>query len=337
MYYFYMDKMLLPVPPSKIQFTVNNKNETIMLMNEGEVNIIKPAGLTTIKFDVLLPLFTYYPFAMYKDKKFLTANYFMSVFEKLKTEKTIFQFIISRWKYVPYSTKATKKENVMKTNLTVTLEDYTITEDHSDAPDITVSLELKQFIKYGTVTKEIDKETNTVKKTLKSVNANKKIPNTYTVKKGDTLWGIAKKLLGDGAKCWNLAKLNQISNPNRIRVGQVLKIQDVKATTAPISKVSGNLNSSGAKPVTNPGTYNPIKNMEPAPFTVTSPAAQFRAMQDMNKNLTGFSGRSSGGGGITAKGNTHSGGGRSFGTKTSSGLRPVSSGRDFSKIKKSVR
>ncbi len=43
----------------------------------------------------------------------------------------------------------------------------------------------------------------------------------YVVKKGDTLSGIASKY---GTTYQDLAKYNNITNPNLIRVGQVIKI-----------------------------------------------------------------------------------------------------------------
>ena len=46
-------------------------------------------------------------------------------------------------------------------------------------------------------------------------------PTTYTVKSGDTLWGISRKL---GVSSSELSKLNGITNPNYIRVGQVLLV-----------------------------------------------------------------------------------------------------------------
>jgi LysM repeat protein len=46
-------------------------------------------------------------------------------------------------------------------------------------------------------------------------------PQRYTVKRGDTLGAIARKL---GVSVASLAKANGISNPNRIKVGQVLTI-----------------------------------------------------------------------------------------------------------------
>lgn len=52
----------------------------------------------------------------------------------------------------------------------------------------------------------------------------KETPKTHTVKSGETLWAIAKKYLGDGSKYTELAKINNISNPNMIKAGQVIKL-----------------------------------------------------------------------------------------------------------------
>ncbi len=47
---------------------------------------------------------------------------------------------------------------------------------------------------------------------------------TYVVRSGDTLYDIAKRFLGDGAKFTYLANLNAIANPNLIYVGQEIKL-----------------------------------------------------------------------------------------------------------------
>lgn len=49
---------------------------------------------------------------------------------------------------------------------------------------------------------------------------------TYTVKKGDSLWAIAKKYTGNGAKYMELYNANKskVKNPNLIYVGQVLTL-----------------------------------------------------------------------------------------------------------------
>ncbi len=47
---------------------------------------------------------------------------------------------------------------------------------------------------------------------------------TYTVQKGDHLWGIAVRAYGDGYKWTEIAAVNNISTPNIIYSGQVIKL-----------------------------------------------------------------------------------------------------------------
>lgn len=60
---------------------------------------------------------------------------------------------------------------------------------------------------------------------------------TYTVKKGDTLYGIAKKY---GTTVEALVSTNGITNKNLIRVGQVLTIP-AKEDPKPVNKVQSAL------------------------------------------------------------------------------------------------
>jgi nucleoid-associated protein YgaU len=48
----------------------------------------------------------------------------------------------------------------------------------------------------------------------------------YEVKKGDTLWKIAKEVYGDGSLYPDIFKANQdtLSDPDKIQVGQKLRI-----------------------------------------------------------------------------------------------------------------
>ena len=65
-YYFFMGgDMLLPVPPDTLSLKISNKNETISLINEGEVNLIKTPGLSEISFNIRLPN-RKYPWANYE-------------------------------------------------------------------------------------------------------------------------------------------------------------------------------------------------------------------------------------------------------------------------------
>lgn len=47
---------------------------------------------------------------------------------------------------------------------------------------------------------------------------------TYTVARGDTLWGIAVRAYADGFQWGKIAKANNIANPRALRVGTTLNI-----------------------------------------------------------------------------------------------------------------
>ncbi|MGG1248461.1 N-acetylmuramoyl-L-alanine amidase [Bacillus spizizenii] len=74
---------------------------------------------------------------------------------------------------------------------------------------------------------------------------------TYTVKKGDTLSGIAK---AEGVSVANLQKWNNIKDPNKITVGQKLKLQGSSSSTSKptSSKKSSYSLPSGVIKVTSP-------------------------------------------------------------------------------------
>ena len=187
-------------------------------MNEGEVNLLKTAGLTELSFDILLPNVKY-PFAVYPDG-FKPATYYLKKLKSLKVNKVPFQFLMVRLK---------PDGNLMfDTNMKVSLEEYEIKDDVGYGFDVEVSIRLKQYRDYGTkkiVVKEDSKDAQSSKKvTVEKDRPSSKIaPKSYTVKAGDTLWAICKKQLGDGSKYQAIAKLNGINNPNLIKVGQVIK------------------------------------------------------------------------------------------------------------------
>ena len=77
------------------------------------------------------------------------------------------------------------------------------------------------------VRQQASSQTNT-NTSSNTANTSSSATGTYTVQSGDTLSGIANKF---GTNYESLASLNNISNPNRIYVGQVLKLS-ANSTTA---------------------------------------------------------------------------------------------------------
>lgn len=219
-YTMYLGGVLMPITPSKVKVKINNQNETLTLINGEEINILKEPGLTDVSFDLLLPQVSY-PFT---NGGAQSADYYLSLFERLKTSKQPFQFILNR--------SMPTGRRLFYTNLTVGMEDYQITDDAEEGFDITVTVSLKQYRHYGTKTVTIqpaptpaETPTATVEQPQRETSQAPQ-QTTYTVKSGDCLWNIAKKYLGDGSRYNEIYNLNKdkITNPNLIYAGQVLTL-----------------------------------------------------------------------------------------------------------------
>lgn len=201
-YYFYLGTMLCPVAPSKLEVKVKGKNKTQTLINEGEINVLKEAGLSEVQFDLLLPNVAY-PFAMYKDG-FKNAKHFLDIIEKLKTGKKPFQFIVTR--------TMPSGKMLFDTNMKVSLEDYSVKEDRKEGFDVVVSVKLKQYKDYGTKTITLD--TSQIKKPRAAGNSPSATDSTYTVQSGDCLWNIARAAYGDGTKWTVIYEANKTTIEN---------------------------------------------------------------------------------------------------------------------------
>ncbi len=95
-------------------------------------------------------------------------------------------------------------------------------EEEDNADDLQLTFddrERKWLGDWLKITPTVARTTQQVKKEVAAEN----IIN-YTVKKGDTLWAIAKQYLGSGTKYSQIASENNIKNPNLIYPGQVFQI-----------------------------------------------------------------------------------------------------------------
>lgn len=214
-YEFYLDDVLLPIAPSKVQTSIKNKNKTVDLANDLEVNILSYAGLTELSFTVLLPA-VQYPFASYPNG-FQNISYYLGKIKALKNSQKPFLFRCSR--------DGTVMDELFEREMLVSLEEYQIVEDANEGMDVTVAITLKQYREYGSeLLNIVEKSTGNIASLQTKRAAKTNVPKTYTVKKGDCLWNIAKKYLGDGSRYTEIYKLNQekIKNPNLIYAGQVL-------------------------------------------------------------------------------------------------------------------
>lgn len=113
--------------PAKLTVKIKGKNKTLTLLNEGEINFLRTPGLSEIVLPVTLSMLT----------GSRSPSYYMGVLERLKTSKGTTQFILVR--------RSPDGRRLFDTNMTVSVEDYNITEDAKEGLDVSVDINLKQW------------------------------------------------------------------------------------------------------------------------------------------------------------------------------------------------
>jgi len=219
MYRFYLkqngQQILLPVAPSEMITKVEGESEKIELVDIVEGSILKDIGLRRISFTVLLPA-VQYSFVQ-TEGVFQPPIFFLNQFRQYKMSKKPVSLIVFR--------KLADGTELFSGNIDVSFERYTVLERGGEQGDFWVEINLKEYRKITSATYKMEqKEGQTVLEEFGVKREGKEIPNTYTVKKGDSLWKIAQTMLNDGSRYKEIAEKNNIVNPNKIQVGQILRL-----------------------------------------------------------------------------------------------------------------
>lgn len=206
----------LPLAPEEFKTTVNNRNETIDLLQLGEVNVIKDIGLREFEFSILLP----------KDNQlcdnvtdFKEPIFYLNKFREFKEKRKAVILTIIRYK--------PNKEMLFAGNVQVTLEDYRVSEKAGEEGDFYIELSFKEYKniqRISTTSLGIVSENGATQVTQEIQRTTKEPAKTYTVKAGDSLWKIAKLQLNDGGRYKEIASLNEITDFNNLSSGTVLRL-----------------------------------------------------------------------------------------------------------------
>ncbi len=208
-------QILLPVTPSEIMTKTGNQNKTVYILNLGEINLAKKTGLQEIFFTALLPG-RQYSFVQ-TEGGFHEPEYFLNQFKEYKAAAEPVQLILFR--------RLADGSQTFCGNTEVLLEDYTVTEKGGEQGDFWVELHWKEWKAAKSIRYSVKKDSGSSVLVEQGQERQAKTPAaSYTVKKGDCLWNIAKQQLGDGTKYQEIAKKNGIYDPNKIYPGQVLKL-----------------------------------------------------------------------------------------------------------------
>lgn len=200
-------KLRFPVHPES--YTVNNgsKNTSVDIIGLGEIIIKQDRPALTIEFDSFFPA-KRFP-GVQVERLLLPRNYRAKI-DKYKDSGKPVQFMITG----------------TTINMYCKIESFTWTEEGGDIGTIHYSLSLKEDRSVSVRQIKIENKVATVPEKTPTRPDNREQEKTYTVKKGDCLWHIAKRLYGDGRREVDIFNLNRdkIKNINLIRPGWVLRL-----------------------------------------------------------------------------------------------------------------
>lgn len=203
------DKFMLPVNPESFSFTEKHNNTSVNVNSIGEVNLIGKRGLKEGTISSFFP----------------NQNYNFGNNSGRKKPYTYVNTIL-KWKEAGKPIRLIVGGNI---NVQVTIESFKYGEQDGTG-DVYYLLGLKEYRAVKVVKRPKPKPTKPSKPAKPSkpqrTTENKPKKKTYTVKKGDCLWNIAKKFYGNGAQYTKIYNANKskIKNPNLIYPGQVLVI-----------------------------------------------------------------------------------------------------------------
>lgn len=209
-------QVLLPVTPPEIQVRTGNRNKTTYILNVGEINLGRKPGLQEIRFTILLPG---KPYSFVQTMNgFHEPEYFLNLFREYKAAAKPVQIIVYR--------RLADGTETFCGNIAVLLEDYTVTEKGGEQGDFWVELNWKEYRVAKSIRYSVKNGGSGQAVLLEQgqERQSKTPAKSYTVQKGDSLWSIAKRELGDGTRYREVAQKNGIADPNRIYPGQVLQL-----------------------------------------------------------------------------------------------------------------
>lgn len=171
----------LPVLPESFSITGANNNETVVIHDFGEVNLLGDRGLYSVELSSFFP-HQKYDFCKCEPEK---PYVYCKKLKKLKDNNTVCHLVIT-------------ETNI---NMQSTIEELTWGEEDGSG-DVSYTILFKEYrkIKKVKVKGKVSASKSSKKITLASGSRlKKKTKSSYTWKKGDTFQSVSKKLTGTSA------------------------------------------------------------------------------------------------------------------------------------------
>ena len=203
------EKLRFPMLPSIVHVRQGMKNQSVSIQGLGELGIMQDPSAMMVNFAC------FFPAIPFPGTQLRTLTPPMELVEKI-TEwmegDLPVQFMITGTPINSY----------------FTIENFPWHEKGGDPGTLHYMLSLKEYTEVIVRQINVDEEEEiaTIPEPAPVRVDNRTIKRTHKVAPGDTMWAIAQRLLGSGARWQEIARLNgaTVSNPNLILPGQVLRL-----------------------------------------------------------------------------------------------------------------
>lgn len=204
-----------PLTLDNFKTAIKSLNKVVETVKDNQMTIVKGIPLRDFSFKVLLP-----------KNNFLVDNKnvwqepirYLARIREFKANKKPLRFILLR--------PQEDGSELFEGNLLVTLEEYNVEEIAGEEGDFYIDIKLKEYNPVTVKNTIVESNNNgTTKIAQNNVRPTKEPAKTYTVRKGDTLWTIAQKQLGNGDKWKDLKNINNINDQQTLTEGMVIRLQ----------------------------------------------------------------------------------------------------------------
>jgi Uncharacterized protein containing LysM domain len=200
-------KTIIPMLPAEIDFKATADFLSYSVMDLGQVKIPNGCELSTVSWQAI------FPGKNIKNQPYVCGTWqqpdnLVKLFDKYKANGTPLQLVATD----------------SPINMPVYISEFDVTLKASYGWDYSIEFVQRKSIQIAVMSGNASSSGTTDKSKSKAPARVSKKMTTYTVKKGDSLWKIAEKYLGSGARYTDICVANKIKSNTTIHPGQILII-----------------------------------------------------------------------------------------------------------------